>query len=272
MLRTLAPLPILLAALALACEDPASQTELPDLPDESDSWPSGGFDSDVEFPTDTGVAPDGREPDHWLYIYQLGSFQLPDGEAGEPPSLLGELVVYEFVDYALPSPEDDEDEDTDSDPVDSDSDPVDSDPVDSDPVDSEDELRPWELLEDDPLHCEVVYTMAGEPSEHPCDGCDLTYEITFTVTEGDPGPCFDPDLPADGAVLRIGWSWSEGIAYYDYANVGVWTPWFWIAEREVEALEGDSDSGVPTEPPGPPEYLLTWTDVIGVSLEPEEDT
>lgn len=220
---------ILLATAFIGCGPSGTDSAVPDLPTESEPPVSGGVDSDFEFPTDTeGVAPDGRDPDHWLFLYHFGALDLSEGDA-----LSGELTIYEFIDWELPDPHDEGEEGSEE-------------PIDPD-------LEPWELLEESPLHCEAHFTLSGEPSEHLCDGCAEAYDITFTLVSGDLRPCFDPHLPADGDVRRFGWSLTEGIVHYDVADLGVWTPWYWLVD--------DPELGL----------LLSWQDSKGISLEDQEE-
>lgn len=197
------PLRLALALLPLlaACTREAPEPDVPDLPDEDPLPDTDGSDTDWPIDTDPPTPP-GIDPMHWLYRYQSGTWSL--GPAGGPhTTLTGDLLVYEFVDYELPEPGEDTDADTDTD------------------------LAPWESLEENPLHCMARWSLTGVPAERACDGCDATFEVTFTLIEGDPGPCYDPELPVDGKTRVYGWKAEDGVILHDHAKLGVWYPWFY---------------------------------------------
>lgn len=114
--------------------------------------------------------------------------------------------------------------------------------------------------------CMVVYSMVGEslPVEDyaGCLTCDYAFEVTFFVTiDGGERPlsdaepvdsggtydpddllpvfgleeCRSPDLPADGAVWRMGWSELDGVVYLDYGNTGAWLPWY-AGDRDFDEI------------------------------------
>ena len=117
------------------------------------------------------------------------------------------------------------------------------------------ELRVIELLDSDEEFpaCEVVFALTGEALERNCDGCDVTFAVSFYVTEGDPKDCRDPDLPQHDATRSMGWASSDRLIYLNYDYTGVWIPWF-LAE------ETDDD-----------ELALTWEATIAVTIEEEEE-
>lgn len=222
-----------MVALGAACSPDDADEVIPDLPDEETDLPTDDPD-DFDWPVDTdSPPPEGEDPDHWLYAYQDGTWSV--GPTGGPyTALSGELLVYEFVDWQLPT-EDEDDTDADTDPVDTDTD-----------------LPPWEQLEENPLHCLVRYQITGEPSESTCPECDVGFDVTFTVVEGDPGPCYDPELPRSGDTLRFGWRWDTPVVLHDLANIDLWYPWF-AADLTSEQI------------------LVSYTDARAISLEEEEE-
>lgn len=216
--------PVVMTLLALGgCAATEIDPAIPDLP-EPDPVPDDDDDDDFDWPIDTDTPdPPGIDPDNWLYRYQSGLWAFSTGEAG---ALTGDLWILEFVDYQIPEPEEPEEPE---DPDDPDHDPEEPNP------------RPWEDLEESPLHCEVHYAIVGLPAEQLCAECDAAFDLTFTVVEGDPRPCFDPELPADGETRRFGWRvlgpGEVGVIAHDIADIGVWVPWF-------HAIFGEGDLSV----------------------------
>lgn len=224
---------VLLAAVMLmagACT-PAEDSDLPPLPEDSDTLipeDTGPF----EIPEDTdNVGPADLEPANYLYLYQEGSLRLtPNG--GPYTALTGTMTVLELVDFQLPEP-----------------DPEDTDPPDTDP--------PWSDLEESPVACEVSYSLVGAPPPEEagaalCDGCTWMIDVTFAVASGDPEPCYDPDLPADGETLRFAWNPTSGQLLYDFQDTGVWFPWYPGSE-------------------GADTVDFTFRARLGVSIEEDED-
>ncbi|MFK7929208.1 MAG: hypothetical protein AB8H79_13525, partial [Myxococcota bacterium] len=112
---------------------------------------------------------------------------------------------------------------------------------------------PWSDLEESPVACAVTYTLIGSPSEvAPCTGCAWAMDVEFRVAEGDPEPCYDPDLPSDGDIKRFGWNDSSGQLLYDFQGTGVWFPWF----------PGSASSD---------QVDFNWQARVGVSIEEEDD-
>jgi hypothetical protein len=196
-MRLAPPLWSLFAAL-VACSGGAADTCVPDLPDPD---PIPDDDIDDDWPIDTDLpTPPGRDPGHWLYTYQTGAWALgPEG--GPHTTLSGELLVLEFVDWSIPEPDPDTDE-------------------------PDSNVPPWELLDESPLHCTARWLVTGEAADTLCPSCDAAFEVTFTLVEGDPRPCYDPDLPANGETRRFGWRASDGFVQYDHSDLGAWFPWF----------------------------------------------
>lgn len=210
---------------------PSEDTDIPPLPEETD----------VLIPEDTGpfgipedtddLGPADLEPASYLYLYQEGSLRLTP--AGGPyAALTGSLTALELIDFELP-PED----------------PDDTDPPDTD--------VPWADLEESPVACEVTYTLVGSPPPEEagavlCDSCAWMMDVEFGVAEGDPGPCYDPDLPDNGDVLRFAWNPTSGQLLYDFQDTGVWFPWYPGSEG-ADAVD------------------FTWQARLGVSIEEDED-
>jgi hypothetical protein len=85
--------------------------------------------------------------------------------------------------------------------------------------------------------CAVTYTVGGSaPQDGGCPGCDAVFDVTWSVVDGDPGACNDPDIPQDGDVWRIGWTAAAGTVTYDYAGTGVWVDWF-TATQQGDSLK-----------------------------------
>ncbi len=234
-----------LVGLAPACSGGDEETDLPDLPPEdTDTGAPDTDDTGGGFPIDTDDGgPTDLVPANYLHLYQDGALTL--GPAGGPyEALEGTLHVLEFLDYQLPPPGDDTDV--------GDTDPVDTDLSDTDPPPD----RPWEALEESPLVCEVVYALSGAPPEvapdTPCPDCAFVMDVTFTVVEGNPGPCYDPELPADGEVRRFGWADGSATLLMDLGGLGAWYPWY----------RGSRTGDVVT---------FAWEEVLAVSVEPDEE-
>ncbi len=79
----------------------------------------------------------------------------------------------------------------------------------------------------EPPRCEVTFSIEGaDQPNHSCPDCDVVFNITWTLVEGDPGPCRDPDLPLDGAEWRIGYVSATNTIKFDYYHSGVWVDWY----------------------------------------------
>jgi len=218
-------------ALSVACTK-AEDTEIPDLPEDTDP-PVIDDTGPFEIPEDTdNLGPSDLEPLHYLYMYQEGSLTLtPSG--GPYQAITGSMTVLELIDFQLPPQDtDDTDMDTDTD-------------------------LPWADLEESPVVCQTTYTLVGSPPAPEtgaalCDGCAWMMDVEFAVAEGSPEPCYDPDLPASGDVLRFAWHPGQGQLLYDFQDTGVWFPWF------------PGNEGADT-------VDFSWTARLGVSVEEEED-
>lgn len=218
-----------LVASLVACT-PDEDSDVPELPDDSDTVipeDTGPF----EIPDDTDdVGPADLEPLNYLYLYQEGSVTLTPG-GGPYTALTGSLEVLELVDFQLPEPDTDN-PDTDTD-------------------------LPWADLEDSPVACQATYTLIGSPPPPEagavlCDGCAWMMDVEFAVASGNPGPCYDPDLPDNEETLRFAWHPGQGQLLYDYQGTGVWYPWF------PGSSGGDSVD-------------FNWNARLGVSIEEEDD-
>ena len=210
-----------------ACTPSGEDSDIPELPDEDTPLPedTGPF----EIPEDTdNTGPVDQEPLHYLYAYQDGDWALtPSG--GPYTALTGTLEVWEFIDYPRPSQTDTDIPWTDTD-------------------------YPWLELEETPVICNVVYRVVGSASEpeDACSDCAWSMDIQFDVQSGDPTPCSDPDLPANGDIRRFGWRTSDSTLLYDYQGVGVWFPWY--------RANGAAD-----------QVAFSWFNRSGISLEEEDE-
>lgn len=74
--------------------------------------------------------------------------------------------------------------------------------------------------------CTVTFALTGQASPANCGSCDASFDILYYVAAGDRSTCRDPELPADGATLRMGWSDREAAILLDYQGSGVWLPWY----------------------------------------------
>ncbi len=99
--------------------------------------------------------------------------------------------------------------------------------------------------------CQALFTVTGTAAEDLCVPCGSAFRVTFSLAEGDPSLCRDPDLPQDGSVWLFGLDSGEETLYLDYADSGVWVPWYPFTEK------GDS-------------LLVAWTAQLGMN-EPEEE-
>lgn len=115
------------------------------------------------------------------------------------------------------------------------------------------ELRVTELLDGDDLNptCEVRFALTGEASEEGCAGCDAAFDVLHYVAEGDRTTCRDPELPEDGAVVRMGWSDAEEAVFLDWQGSGVWLRWY-DGERIDDSVR------------------FAWEATVGVTVEEED--
>lgn len=91
------------------------------------------------------------------------------------------------------------------------------------------ELHATEVLDDDEENptCDVTYALTGETYDgEPCDTCDDAFTVSFYVTAGSPDDCADPDLPTADEPRIFGWSAVDSTIYLNYADMGVWLPWY----------------------------------------------
>lgn len=103
--------------------------------------------------------------------------------------------------------------------------------------------KPW---------CEVRYALTGQASEDNCPQCDATFEVLYYVAEGDETLCLDPETPANGATLRLGWSENTEQIWMDYQGSGVWMPWY--DGRRVDDI-----------------VYFEWETEVGVAVPDEDD-
>jgi hypothetical protein len=227
-------LTVVILGLSCTVEDPTLDS-FPTLPESDSELPS---DSEVDdWPIDSNQpTPVGQDPDNWLYLYQFGTWEIVR-DGGEPVGLTGILEVFEFVDWTFPDPDEEDPESTEPEPSSEDT----------------EGLEPWELLDRNPLVCHVIYAIDGIPSERLCASCDVAFDITFTILEGNPRPCYDPELPPDEATRRFGWQTGDSHIHYDFSGVGIWYPWY-VASFDDDTVE------------------VSYHEKIGASIEEEESS
>jgi hypothetical protein len=152
-------------------------------------------------PGETGAPADVDQiPDHWLYLYQDGSWTLsPHG--GPYTAFVGQMVALELLDVNRP---DKSDTDTDADTG-----------------------YGFDTGEASPIACRTVYNLIGYPTEDVgCPSCSFTFYVEFHVVEGDPSLCQDPELPQDKEVRTLGFDEASSTIQYDYFGSGFWLPWY----------------------------------------------
>lgn len=210
-LRRLTIAALLLAACGGPTDDSAGT-----LPDDTgtparDTGP--GF-----VPVDTGDAALDDVPEAILTLREWGTAQL--SPAGGPyTSLSGELRVAEYPDGELPDFDTEADTDLDSD-------------------------------SEEPLACELVYHLAGVPSEATCAGCAHVFDVQFTLLTGDRSGCHDPSLPEHASSWTLAWHPARSLWLRDVGNSGTWLPWF-PAEQQGDELS------------------FLWTTTVGVAVDEE---
>lgn len=191
----------LLAALALGgCSggepDETGPTQIPE--DTSPSFDTAAFDTSPLLPSlDTGTGGLGNEtPPNTLLVIQQGFWDLTPAGGPVYAGIVGALNVLELVNGRA--------------------------------VDTSDT--------GDLPECEVTFSIAGERQyEHNCGTCNFVFDVTFTVTEGDPNACNDRDLPRDGTEWRLGFSAADGAILNDFAFSGTWIPWY-AAETDGDRI------------------------------------
>lgn len=203
------------------CTSGGADTDIPGIPEDT-GWP----DTDTGVPVIPNETGQGSEldliPEHWLYTYQEGEWRLsPTG--GPYTSMVGHLDVLELVDYRRPEP---------------------------DTGDSDTGL-PWDTGEDNPIQCQVAFSLIGAPSEQSCAECLFVLDVEFNVVSGNPMDCLDPDLPADLDVWTMGFVEDSNEILFDFYGSGIWLPWY------TATIEGDK-------------VVLDYTNRRGLSLEEEE--
>ncbi len=207
-------------AVIAACTGTVEDTAgtLPDI-DTSGFIPDtgGGFE-----PLDTGDVVLDEVPLHTVTIRQWGEAALaPNG--GPYTSFAGELTVQEYLDGDIPDPdlEDDTDLDTDSD------------------------------TDEAPLDCDLLYALAGVPSDQTCSGCEVVFDVQFSLTSGMRDQCHDPFLPQTGDTWTLGFNPTTGQVLRNVGDSGTWLPWY-NATLEDDAL------------------TYEWQATMGISIEDEE--
>lgn len=157
-------------------------------------------------PPESGAVDNDQTPAHLAHVYQEGTWELGP-PAGPYTSLSGVLQVLEYLDQERPTPG-----------------PGDTAETGFPLVDTADTGS-----SDSPLLCSVAYALSGVAIDS-CPGCDFAFEVTHTVTMGNPNDCHDPDLPADGAILSLGFApdYEPGQDWLllDYGDSGLWLPWY----------------------------------------------
>jgi hypothetical protein len=205
-----------IAACTRAPED--TTATLPDV-DTTGFVPDtgGGFE-----PVDTGDVVLNEVPLHTVTIRQWGtSVMAPEG--GPYTSLAGELTVQEYLDGDIPDPDFEEDTDLDTDR-------------------DTDEAR---------LDCDLLYALAGVPSEQTCAGCAFVFDVQFSLTSGTRDTCHDPFLPQTGDTWTLGFIPTTGEVHRNVGDSGTWLPWY-NATLEDNAL------------------TYEWLATLGISIEDEE--
>lgn len=199
--------------LCLACGGPAPAPEAPELPQDT-GLPR---DTGIPFvPVDTGeVLPD-LAPAHTVRFRQWGEAALSPSE-GPFSAWTGTLAHRELLDGLV-----------------------------LDTGDTADTAAPVQL------DCDVAWAATGVPSARRCDGCAFVFDVTLTLTSGDPSGCHDPYLPADGATWALAFHPDQGALLRDFGDAGLWLPWF------PATLEGDA-------------LRFAWEATAGVALDEEEE-
>lgn len=212
---------LIVAALAMGCtpmenDDGSESTDVPDevfdttdlgeeteAPDTGDGFDTGGNGFTNDVPTDT------------LYLEQSGLWLL--GPSGGPyDTVSGEFLILETVNLSTD---------------------------DWQAMEESNELDPDSGVTDQLAEaewCRVVYDITGTESEedYGCPSCTVVFEVEFTVVEGDPGACADPDAPFDGETRWLGWDNPGNRVLYNYHGIGQWEEWFAVekTDDELEAL------------------------------------
>lgn len=182
----------------LGCARAPEEPPAPKLPDDTDPPPVE--EPEAPLPDDTGFGlPEDPSPDHWLQVRHEGRWLL---EGSPYSSLTGSLVLIEAVDRP---PE---------------------------PPDTGDTGGAPRLPD-----CWAVFDLVGAPPAEgeECADCDVLFEITFTLSRGDPSTCRLPDLPTDGEVRRMGFSSARSAILLDYRDSGIFLPWY-PAQLEDDVL------------------------------------
>jgi hypothetical protein len=166
--------------------DTAEKAELP-----PESTPSHDSILDTGTPwewEDTGTPDQNREPDHHLYLYQDGLWELSPSN-GPYTAVTGTLTVLEWLDMERPE----DSADTGVNPA---------------------------------LLCSLSYALTGTSLEEVCEGCEFGFEVSFYLTEGDPESCHDTSLPRHEAIWRLAFHEREELLLLDFGNSGNWLPWY----------------------------------------------
>ena len=95
--------------------------------------------------------------------------------------------------------------------------------------------------------CSLRYALTGTPETEGCPGCDFSFRVTHYLAEGDPERCQQPDLPAEQEIF----GWKEPNLYLNYAESGLWLPWY-----EAERVDD--------------ELSFSWEQLVGLTVEEEE--
>ena len=198
----------LLAVFAVSCaqKEPAEPPVTDPTTDPSTTTPTVLEDSGTWVPADTAGTVTDLVPDATVRIVEEGVWVL-DPPGGPWTSLTGTLSVKEYPDGDIPS----------------------------------DTAVP-EMDTSLPPPCELEFAVAGTVVPAPaCPNCDVVFDMTWSLTAGDPYLCHDPDLPGQGAVWRLGWSSAEETIKFDYYGSGVWVDWFY-AENQGDVLRVSYDT------------------------------
>lgn len=217
---------IVTLGLVTACTPDEVEDTGPDLPDTDTEWHDTGEPWEY---VDTGGGLNIDDvPDHLLTIRQWGSWNMGP-PTGPYNTLSGDLLVQEYLDGFRPDTGD-----TGGPP----------------PIDTAD----TGLTLEEGLVCDATYNVAGVPvtAGEECAGCSFTFLVQFSLVDGDPSTCHDPNLPSTGDEWAMGYHPGDEVILVNLGDSGLWTPWY------NAVLAGDIV-----------DYL--WEVEVGIAIEEEED-
>ena len=175
------------AILLIGC--PSAEPDPGDLPDETPALL--GDDDDATAPVDDDDSID-ETPENVLSVSEMGV--LTRSPAGGPyTTITGTLTISELLNGQVVEPGDDDDDDDGPSPT-----------------------------------CEVLFAVVGTraDAEDVCPTCDTTWQLTFSVDEGNPADCQGPEQPSDGDVRLMGFVQAEQALYWNYQDLGTWVWWY----------------------------------------------